>query len=55
MLMGHVRVVPDMPNSEPDMPNSIWMLSSEESNIEECQINMIKVFNKLSNVTKANL
>ena len=26
----------------PGMPNSIWMLSSEDSSIEQCQINMIE-------------
>ena len=25
---------------EPGMSNSIWMLSSEESSIEQCQINI---------------
>ena len=45
MLMVQVEVVPGM-------PNSIWMLSSEESSIEQYQINMIEVFKKLSNVTK---
>ena len=36
MLLVQVRVVPGM-------PNSIWMLSSEENSTEQCQINMIEV------------
>ena len=50
MLMVQVRVVVVL-----GMPTSICMLSSEDSNIEQRQINMIEVFNKLSNVTKATL
>ena len=38
MLMVQARMVPGI-------PNSIWMISSEESSIKQCQINIIEVFN----------
>ena len=42
-------------SDESSMPNSIRMLSSEDSSIEQYQINMNEVLNELSNVTKATL
>ena len=44
MLMVQVRVVLGM-------PNSIWMLSSEDNSIEQRQIKMIEVFNKLFKIS----
>ena len=46
MLKVQVRVVPGM-------PNSIWMLSSEDSSIAQRQINMIEIFNKLVNMSNS--